>query len=57
MMREFSSSVAQPSRVVDTCKEEKTIIEDPARVGPGGKAPMLKLAKNLYIFQIKKDLS
>ena len=57
MMREFSSSVAQPSRVVDTCKEEKTIIEDPAEVGLGGEAPMLKLAKNLYIFQIERDFS
>jgi hypothetical protein len=57
MMCEFSSSVAQPSRVVDTYKEEKTIIEDPVGVGPGGKVSMLQLAKNLYIFQIERDLS
>jgi hypothetical protein len=37
--------------------KKKTIIEDPAGVGPGGEAPMLKLAKNLDIFQIKRDFS
>ena len=46
MMREFSLSVAQPSQVADTRKEEKTIIEDPTGVGPGGEAPMPKLAKD-----------
>ena len=57
MMCEFSSSIAQPSRVVDTCKEEKTIIKDPVGVGLGGEALMLKLAKNLYISQIERDFS
>ena len=57
MMREFSSLVAQPSRVVNTYKEENTIIEDPTGVGPGGEAPMLKLGKNLYTSQIERDFS
>jgi hypothetical protein len=37
--------------------KKKTIIEDPIGVGPGGEAPMLKLAKKLYISQIERDFS
>ena len=37
--------------------KNKTIIEDPAGVGPGREAPMLKLAKDLYISQIERDFS
>jgi hypothetical protein len=40
-----------------TLAKKKTIIEDPARVGPGGEALMLKLAKNLDISQIERDFS
>ena len=38
-----------------TPAKKKTIIEDLAGVGHGGEAPMLKLAKNLDISQIKRD--
>jgi hypothetical protein len=37
--------------------KKKTIIEDPAGMGLGGEAPMLKLAKNLYISPIERDFS
>jgi hypothetical protein len=36
--------------------KKKTIIEDPAGVGPGGEAPMLKLAKN-FIFPKLREIS
>ena len=38
-----------------TPAKKKTIIEDPAGVGSGGEALMLKLAKNFDISQIKRD--
>jgi hypothetical protein len=40
-----------------TPAKKKTIIKDPAGVGLGGEAPILKLAKNLAISQIERDFS
>ena len=37
-----------------TPAKKKIIIEDPTGVGPGGEAPMLKLANNFYISQIER---
>jgi hypothetical protein len=40
-----------------TPAKKKTINEDPSGVGPEGEAPMLKLAKKIFIFPQLREIS